>query len=634
MREFVLACYRPCARVALGAALVLPALVGLWPDTHPLRQLAAVWLAGLLSVALWGCWAVERGVGVPRFQLGFAALVFLADTGLATVLSPSFMLSLVGRYDDYGGLVPLALYLAIMVVIVGLHWERPDSLRSIALVAAATGVAAALHVGAQVVGLDGDWRGERFPNGGTVRFPPGPLHNSNFSGAYLAICLPFVVYAAATARERVDRLILAGVVTLVVVCLWATQTRGGMLAAVAGLGTFALVCREALPRWSRRVILAGFAVGLAVTVVALWHPGMRRPPALLAQAHLFETDTLSDRWDSWRASWRGFAANPVVGMGPDAFQLHYPRHQVDDDHEYTGTIFSGQPHNIYLEHAAEVGAVGAGAFLVLVGLALWYGYRRCRRLEGAPRLLLAAFVGSLVAYATQGLVSIDKPPLVLMAWVAVGGIATIADPRLVAARDRLAAQQPAPARRNRSRRRSTTGAEPAPAWPVRRSGSCRWPVHAAVAVALSGVTVVGVRSFLADARGQAGDHEEAVRLAPWEAVYRASAAQDAEQRAAWATSIEDKRAQLDRALHGYETALGLWPGSVPLTMEVADIHTQWALSIDPSRFAEAEWWWDRAVARAPRDPVVRQGRSRMLSAQARITQYDASSNKESRPRGR
>src|SRR5438270_12667058 len=70
----------------------------------------------------------------------------------------------------------------------------------------------------------------------------------------------------------------------------------------------------------------------------------------------------------------------------------------------------------------------------------------CR--DGPQRMLLLAFLAGTAAYLAQSIVSIDVPPLAASGWVGLAGLAALADPRIVAAREsrprRVRARVPSP----------------------------------------------------------------------------------------------------------------------------------------------------------------------------------------------
>lgn len=641
MRDWILQRWQVYARVCLMAAVFLPPVIfdRRTVDVFNLLKVSVLWVAGLAAAALWIAWSAERGVWMPLIRLGYAAGAFLAASALATVFSDNPALSLVGLYHRYGGLLPFTLYAVIMVALVGLYWERPQDLKEIARASAAASVLMTAYVLIQAAGLD--WIEWRDASGGPPEFPVGTMGNSNFAGGYLGTAVPFLVYTAAAAKRDITRTVLTALAGLDLLALWLTQTRGGMVAAAAGLALMAVLHRELLPRWVRRAALAVAAVLLVAVVAVLGNIGSSRTTGPLAQTKTFRTGTFVIRTYYWGTAWRIFADNPVLGTGLETYYANYPKYRLPRDGAELGLTITDKPHNIYLEYAANSGILGLGTYLALAGAGLWLGYRRCRRLGVRERALPAAFVSVLAGYLAQGFFSIDVPPLAVMGWIGLGGIAAFADPALLAARERIAAEaEGRPRARNRKRARPGRAGMPR----VARAGPTLWPLHAVLLAAIVTLAVVGVRPLLADAKAKTGQtsdigkrppdevvayYQEAIRLHPLEPAYRTLVGSIAERQAAEAKDPAEKRRLLERALSRYGQAYALQPGNVFYMMNIARIHTTWGESIDPARFVEADRWWRRAAVHDPTDWDVQNRYALMLNSWANMAKGDVAIRRRS-----
>lgn len=637
MREWILERWQVYARVLLMVAVFLPPVIfdRRTVDVFNLLKVTVLWAAGLAAAALWIAWSAERGVWMPRIRLGYAAAAFLAACALATVFSGNPALSLIGLYHRYGGLLPFTLYALITATIVGVYWERPGDLKEVARASAAASVLMAAYVLIQAAGLD--WIEWRDASGGPPEFPVGTMGNSNFAGAYLGIAVPFLVYAAAAAKRDIVRTMLIVVAGLDLLSLWLTQTRGGMIAAAAGLGLMAFLYRELLPRWVRLGALAGAAATVLVAAVLLADVGSARTRGPLARIETLRTGTFVIRTYYWGTAWRIFADNAVLGTGLETYYANYPRYRLAKDGAELGLTITDKPHNIYLEYAANSGILGLGAYLALVGWGLALGYRRCRRLPPKERLLPAAFTAVLAGYLAQGFFSIDVPPLAVMGWVGLAGVVAFCDPRVLAARERMLARSAEGKARARNRKRKGERSSRESALRAARSGPTLWPVHAVLLAGATALVVVGVRPLLADAKAKAGQtsdiskrppeevvarYEEAIRLHRLEPAYRTLAGSIAERQASDAKDSAAKQRLLARALGRYREAYALQPGNVFYMMNIARIHTTWGESVDPARFAEADRWWKRAADHDPTDWDVQNRYALMLNSWANAVRGD------------
>ncbi|MEO7804522.1 MAG: O-antigen ligase family protein, partial [Actinomycetota bacterium] len=402
MRTWILDRYQVYGRVALMAAIFVSPVIfnRKTQDVFNLVKFTVLVVATLVALALYVIWASERAVWMPRFNLGWFAGAFLGACLLATVFSASPILSLVGLYHRYGGFLPFLLYAIMMFVIVGLYWEKPQDLKEIARASVAASMVLAGYVLIQAAGAD--WIPWKDSTGNAPPFPVGTMGNSNFAGGYLGIAVPFVAYVAAAAKSYGMRTALFVFLGLDLLALWFTQTRGGMIAAGAGLLAMVFLYRDKIPRWFRMSTLVSAVAAAVLAVLILFHPGTSRPIGPLADVEAFRTGTFSVRTYYWGTALRIFKDNPIVGTGLDVYYANYPKYRLPQDGAQLGLTITDKPHNIYVEYMANAGVLGAGAYLILVGAGLLYGYRVSKKQTETNRLLLVAFTSVLAGYLAQG----------------------------------------------------------------------------------------------------------------------------------------------------------------------------------------------------------------------------------------
>ena len=604
-----------------------------------------------MSLAIWVIWAAERGAWLPRMRLFWAAGAFVAAVLLATLFSQDVGLSFIGLYHRYGGFLPFALYAAIGLTLVGLYWERPDRLKEIpwAITLACIIMTPLTLWQATKIQCTGNgpfcipWRDS---NGQPPSFPVGTMGNSNFAGGFMAMAVPMFLYVVLTARGAVLRTIMGVLFAADLLALWFTQTRGAFIAVGVSFLVAAFLYRDKLPRWVRLLAAAGAVGGVLLAVEVLVHPGTKTAPGLFAHAGAFSpfrTGTFQDRGYYWITALRIFRHHPILGTGPDTYYANYPLFRLAKDGAKLGLTITDKPHNIFLEYASNSGILGIGTYLTLVGLALAYGYRRVRQLEGTARLLLVSFMTTLVAYLANQFFSIDVPPLAVVGWVALAGIAVLADPGGVAAREAIAAarssQGPKGVRKKKKVQgvRTAKSAAPYGGTRVLRHGHTRWPVHILAVVAALVVIAIGVRPFWADHLAHVGQQAQAnqASLADVRSIYlHAAAFQPLEPSyLSLAGSLDEAQAQsaqdpaaratsFNAALARYRQALKLQPENVFYVMNVARVYTSWG-SADVSKYTDADAWWQRAVTQDPTDWQVHTQYANMLASWVAAAPTDA-----------
>jgi O-antigen ligase len=198
-------------------------------------------------------------------------------------------------------------------------------------------------------------------------------------------------------RRKAHRVALVIAFVLVTVGFLATESRGGLIALVVGVGVALFIA----PRHRGRILaLAG------VMLAAIIGLGAAQPGAIARITDLGGGS--SGRSDLWRVGWQVFKAHPLAGVGIGNFQVvesHYTlapgaitriQYLVDVPHLV---------HNTYLQLLAETGIIGLGLYLLVLTCcvrATWSAVRRFesigwRREADLARAVLMGVVGMSVA---------------------------------------------------------------------------------------------------------------------------------------------------------------------------------------------------------------------------------------------
>jgi O-antigen ligase len=370
-------------RWSLVAALFL--LVAYVPDVvsgggHQLAS-AALPLAVVLAVVVRHVAGVERvalPVDVRWFVFfGIALLVATAAAGQR----------LTSELSDYAGFAMLA---AVMMTLVdSKQWLR----RAMWAVVAGVGLLAALTVAQQLTKSYSQTFGGFAivtPDSGVMR-SGGPLSPGYF-GQVLAAAAALGIYLALRAKSSRERSIAALATVLMAAAVVYTLSRGALLGIVAAV--IAVVLLRRMP------ITKGVATAVVLVVAGIVVlPGVVRNRvgdlATLRAGSGSSDSSLRGRIAENLAAIEMFRDHPIIGVGPDNFELHYldyaQRIGLDSRAEVRGA------HNLYLESLAETGIVGTIPFFAL----LWVGLRRSWRARSAAEPDLALLIeGCFVAWLT------------------------------------------------------------------------------------------------------------------------------------------------------------------------------------------------------------------------------------------
>ena len=193
---------------------------------------------------------------------------------------------------------------------------------------------------------------------------PNLLASVLIVGMVVAIALALDVQ-----RSPPMRLLFAGSAVLSLAAVFATVSRGGMVALGAALLASVAV---AGPRRGRMAVAVCLVAVTAVGYFALF--------ASAAQIDRLETsDGGSGRTDIWKVGWRMVEANPVHGVGGGNFSVSSVHYLLVDPGAIPRSDFivdtPAVAHNLYLEVLAELGIVGLALFLGVAGASLWCSVR-------------------------------------------------------------------------------------------------------------------------------------------------------------------------------------------------------------------------------------------------------------------
>jgi O-antigen ligase len=222
--------------------------------------------------------------------------------------------------------------------------------------------------------------------------------NPNDLAAQLIPAVVFATVLLVDARRWIIRLALACSIIALAVAFAATESRAGLLAAIAVVIAAVLLLGHAPRR--RVLVIVALITASAVTWFALSPSALRRVTSF--------NDGGAGRSTLWLVAWRMTKDNAPEGVGLNNFRLLAPNYvrqpgalryltQIDSPHVV---------HNTYLQLLAETGPLGLSLFLAVAGTCLAAALR-AKRIFGflgraeLARLSLAALLGMLSALVVQ-----------------------------------------------------------------------------------------------------------------------------------------------------------------------------------------------------------------------------------------
>jgi putative inorganic carbon (hco3(-)) transporter len=232
----------------------------------------------------------------------------------------------------------------------------------------------------------------------------GPIGEKNRFGQLLFAAAPIGLMLFVGHPVRSRRLLALGLTGLVLIGAALTISRGGAVAFALTL--LLLTSLRYVPLRHLLVALVGILVLLTAT------PRLMDRLSTLGSVGSFVTDegpsdevdgSMMGRMGANVAALRVFAANPLVGVGPGMFNVHYREQAIEAGykvHRDTRT-----PHNMIFQVMAEYGLLGAIALFGGLGITLRDLHRARRRcVERRPELaaFLGGAFGALLCYLAAG----------------------------------------------------------------------------------------------------------------------------------------------------------------------------------------------------------------------------------------
>jgi hypothetical protein len=229
----------------------------------------------------------------------------------------------------------------------------------------------------------------------------GPVDDPNRFGQILIVLLPLALFCYRTVGSRIGKMGAAAAGALVLGGIVLTYSRGAFLVLVA------LALAAVWMRWLRasHVLAGGLALVVALPFIA---PTYRDRIASIGGARALLEDhanvqadgAIRGRTTEMLAAMHAFIDHPVLGVGPGQYAPVYSvEYQTRPGIAFRDLRVPRRAHSLYLEMAAELGALGLAVFLSIVGLLL-RDLVRARRRSGSPETteLATALAFGLVAY--------------------------------------------------------------------------------------------------------------------------------------------------------------------------------------------------------------------------------------------
>src|SRR3989344_2258034 len=391
------------------AAVCVPLLFSVYfypshaaPQTFALRLLVEAML--FCSIVL----AFKNSSYVPKLSaLSWSIVAFLGAYILATLASVEPAKSFFSDFDRHWGFLTISHLFLFFFILRGVFSGR-EAWRRLFTVSVAASSMVALYGVYQFFFQD---IGRIY---GTIG-NPALLSSYVLFNAIIAFWLALDM--ARSTREKIffwTAVFVNAGVTLM------TGTRATALAFVAALAVlfvgYLLFYRHKSKRMKKALMVAGGALICAIVLVVSFRTSdvVQKNNTLSRLVNISSSSaTGQTRLFAWRAAWEGFRENPLLGVGPENFNVAFNKYFDSDFYTYEKieTEFT-RAHNIFLEMLATAGIVGLIAYLAVFCSFLFLVFRRVQTGIASRHFAIAGYA-FVAAYVVQGFFSMDALTSVL-----------------------------------------------------------------------------------------------------------------------------------------------------------------------------------------------------------------------------
>ena len=227
--------------------------------------------------------------------------------------------------------------------------------------------------------------------------------NPNDLAGFSLIFASIALACLALTRSRFARLLAVVSAGLLVLLVFLTQSRGGLLA----LGVIAAILIATRLRNPRVVLgtLVLVAIGAIFAPDNVWKRlgGLTKVSVESGMRGVDKEGSAEQRLQLMRIAFRVAKDHPITGVGAGTYQFVHAEYARELKSEFPIAGGKKDAHNTYLHNAAEMGFVGLFLFLLLVGNSVARGLTSAKRLSGDDAETVRILTYGLAAFLLAGI---------------------------------------------------------------------------------------------------------------------------------------------------------------------------------------------------------------------------------------
>lgn len=347
------------------------------------------------------------------WALGILMVVFL----LATLFSQDRYFSLWGSPYRSGGVVTLCFYI-IFAILAFLTLKKEDW-NKILIFSIGVGAAVCLVALIQFYGLFSSL----FVS--VPGRPPSTIGNPILLGIYLVLLFFVALSLFIKENNKKIKVFYAAALLLFLVVIVITGSRAAYVGFTLGLMYFGIF----YPKKNKPLKIAAVSL-LAAMVLAIYLANTNALPSFLKENKIAQQviprlslkTVLDDpRFSAWRVGWRALQEKPILGWGPENFNIGFDKH-YDPSLPYISKEWGGwwdRAHNMLLETAVTLGIPGFLVYMAFFGYLFWRLQRIKYALED-KRLIVHGLQATFIAYFAAVFFFFDSFATYLILFLLVG----------------------------------------------------------------------------------------------------------------------------------------------------------------------------------------------------------------------
>lgn len=392
-------------------------------DFYGLPKITLLYILTLIMITTWLIKIFASGeITIVRTSLYLPLGLFILMSILATIFSIDTTRSIFGLTSRYDGLITIICYGVIFFLTLNFIKSR-EQITNLIRISILAGAIVALYGILQHFGIDFSSIKEQYQSIRSI----STLGNSVFLAGYLVLIIPVAIYEFIYAEEEEYRIPTLISIILMFICLIFTYSRAGWLAfGLSFILLFLLIrykTKEILVanvRWIAIMLASLLILGTAALLIPI--KGAEKMATQRLEA-AFKTGqgSVASRLFIWKVGLKLGMDKPVLGYGPDTFDLVFPqKSSIDFEKMEPGTI-TDKAHNDLIQYFSTSGILEVGTYLWFLILFLILILRYMKKFHEKEELsnfgLLASLFCSALAYIIQLQFSFSTAGLTPLFWL-------------------------------------------------------------------------------------------------------------------------------------------------------------------------------------------------------------------------